>query len=138
MPALARSTPARRYTWVLGLSLLLPPLLIMASASRATIAAPAYHSGVTDLWGGAVESIARRADGTVWAWGWDEFGVLGNGHGLPYTDTSTIYDSWLPFEVLGPNGVGHLTSIQAIAGGERHNAALDTNGNVWTCGWNRY
>ena len=91
-----------------------------------------------DLWGGAVESIALRMDGTVWTWGWDDYGILGNGHGLPMTDTSTLYDSWVPFQVLGLNGVGHLSSIQAIAGGERHNVALDTDGNVWTWGWNYF
>jgi len=123
---------------MLAASLLLAPLLITASAGRQPAEAAAARSGVTDLWGGAIESIALRSDGTVWAWGWDEFGVLGNGHGVYMTDTSTLYDSPVPFEVLGLNGVGHLNSIAAIAGGERHNAALDASGNVWTWGWNYF
>lgn len=95
-------------------------------------------TGVIDLWGGAIESIALRSDGTVWAWGWDEYGVLGNGHGPTMLDLSTLYDSWVPFQVLGHNGVGHLASIQSIAGGERHNAALDFDGKVWMWGWNYF
>jgi len=122
-------------------------LTIVFAASTTFASAPPYPNainavpaptGVTDLWGGAVESIALRADGTVWTWGWDNFGMLGNGHYVTMTDPSTQYDSWVPFQVLGSNGVGHLTSIQAIAGGERHNTALDTNGEVWTWGWNYF
>jgi alpha-tubulin suppressor-like RCC1 family protein len=78
------------------------------------------------------------SNGTVWTWGWDDYGVLGNGHGVTMFDTNTAYDSHIPFQVLGAGGVGHLSSIQAIAGGERHNVALDTNGEVWTWGWNAY
>ena len=52
--------------------------------------------------------------------------------------STTTYDSATPFQVLGPGGVGHLTSIMAIAGGERHNVALDVHGDVWTWGWNYF
>ena len=87
-------------------------------------------TGVIDFWGGAGESIALRSDGTVWTWGWDDYGVLGNGHGVTMFDPSTAYNSDIPMQVLGPNGVGFLTSIQAIVGGERHNVALDFTGEV--------
>lgn len=107
-------------------------------AARTDVAVPTYQSGVTDLWGGAIESIALRSDGTVWTWGWDDWGILGNGHGVPMTSSITTYNSAIPLEVLGPGGAGHLASIKAIAGGERHNAALDVNGNVWTWGWNAF
>jgi alpha-tubulin suppressor-like RCC1 family protein len=129
-----------RYKVLLG-SLSILAALAMIKITRAgqdRAAGAAVSTGVIDLWGGAIESIALRSDGTVWTWGWDEYGILGNGHGVPMTDTSTLYDSWVPFQVLGPNGVGHLDSIKAIAGGERHNAALDTTGNVWTWGWNYF
>jgi len=93
---------------------------------------------VTDVWGGAVESIALLSDHTVWTWGWNDYGILGNGHGASMFYTGTEYDSWLPIQVLGPNGIGYLTSITAIAGGERHNAALNANGEVWIWGWNYF
>lgn len=95
-------------------------------------------TGVIDLWGGGSESIALKSDGTVWTWGWDAYGLLGNGHGLSMMTTTTTYDSNIPFQVLGPDGVGRLASVQAIAGGEHHNVALDTNGEVWTWGWNYF
>lgn len=113
-------------------------LMLLLAAVTSRDGAAASVSGVTDLWGGAVESIALRADGTVWTWGWDDYGTLGNGHGLPMNDPGTQYDSSVPAQVLGLNGAGHLSSIIAIAGGERHNAALDANGEVWTWGWNYF
>jgi YD repeat-containing protein len=119
---------------VLGALVLISPTA-SASQNKAAVAAP---TGVIDIWGGAVESIALRSDGTVWTWGWGEFGLLGNGHGLSMMDPSTAGDSNIPFQVLGPGGIGHFNSIVAIAGGERHNVALDSNGEVWTWGWNYF
>jgi len=74
----------------------------------------AYPTGVIDLWGGAVESIALKANGTVWTWGWDDYGILGNGHGTTMFDPSTQYDSLVPFQVLGLNGVGYLNWVRFI------------------------
>jgi alpha-tubulin suppressor-like RCC1 family protein len=107
-----------------------------ASASSARGDVAFFHTGIVDLWGGARAFIALRAGGSVWTWGWDDYGILGNGHGVTMFDTSTQYDELLPFQVLGAGGAGHLSSIVAIAGGERHNVALDANGEVWTWGWN--
>ena len=103
-----------------------------------TFAATDTHSSVIDLWGGASESIALKADGSVWTWGWDDYGILGNGYGVSMFDTSTRYDSLVPVQVHGPGGFGYLNSINAIAGGERHNTALDSNGDVWAWGWNYF
>ena len=102
------------------------------------IASTSSASTVIDLWGGGSESIALMSNGTVWTWGWDDYGILGNGHGLSMMTTTTTYDSNIPYQVLGQDGVGHLNSIAAIAGGEHHNVALDTNGEVWTWGWNYF
>ena len=89
------------------------------------------------MWGGAQEFIGLLSDGTVWTWGHDDYGILGNGSGFDIPGyTNTQYDSLVPVQVLGPRGVGVLTGMVAIAGGERHNVALDANGNVWTWGYN--
>ncbi len=130
---------------LLALSLI---LVVTVSAQTATlqpvqtdsdhVAAASSAASVIDLWGGAVESIALMSNGSVWTWGWNDYGILGNGHGLTMFDPSTLYDSVYPIQVLGPGGVDHLSSIKAIAGGERHNVALDYNGEVWTWGWNYF
>jgi alpha-tubulin suppressor-like RCC1 family protein len=80
---------------------------------------------VTCVWGGAREAIALRSDGTVWAWGHNGMGQLGNG--------DNVYQS-RPVQVLGPEGKGHLGSVIAIAGGEAHNVAVTADGKVWQWG----
>jgi alpha-tubulin suppressor-like RCC1 family protein len=60
-----------------------------------------------------------KNDGTVWAWGLNNFGQLGNG---------TNTDSNLPVQVNG------LTAVTAIAGAGGHSLALKNDGTVWTWG----
>jgi alpha-tubulin suppressor-like RCC1 family protein len=81
---------------------------------------------VISLWGGAgSEQIVLKSDGTVWVWGWNSFGQQGNG---------TTNNTCVPHQVLGPGGVGLLTNLSAIMGGETHNAALRADGTVWEWG----
>jgi len=81
---------------------------------------------VTSLWGGAgSEQIILKSDGTVWTWGWNSFGQQGDG---------TTNNTSVPHQVLGPGGVGFLTNLSAILGGETHNAALKADGTVWEWG----
>jgi alpha-tubulin suppressor-like RCC1 family protein len=95
---------------------------------------------IVEVWGGAAEFIALRSDGTVWDWGVNDGGKLGNGLSTPWSaiGTNPASDRHLPFQVLGPGGTGHLNSIVAIAGAERHNIALKNDGTVWAWGWNNF
>jgi len=77
--------------------------------------------------GGKTHTIALKEDGTVWTWGDNETGELGNG---------TFYSSDTPVQVVGPNGEGFLTDIIAIAGGGAHTIALKEDGTVWAWGNN--
>jgi len=75
-------------------------------------------------------SVALMTDGTVWAWGDNGSGQLGNGTGI---------DSKTPIQVLGPGGAGVLDQIIAIAAGySPFNVALKGDGTVWTWGQNIY
>ena len=86
---------------------------------------------VTSVWGGAgSEQIILKSDGTVWDWGFNLHGQLGNG------TIGTNNDTDLPGRVLGIGGVGYLGSLSAIIGGESHNMALSSDGTVDTWGWN--
>jgi alpha-tubulin suppressor-like RCC1 family protein len=78
--------------------------------------------------GGADFNVALRADGTVWSWGIDDYGQLGNGK-------SEEFDN-LPSEVVGPDGQGHLRDVVSIAAGGGFSMARLSNGSIWTWGEN--
>ena len=101
------------------LSLLLATLLFLAMALPATVAAEAEFSTTPMVSAGRGHTLALRADGTVWAWGHNEHGQLGDG---------TIIDRHTPVQVQ------NLSNITAISAGERHNLALQDDGTVWMWG----
>lgn len=72
-------------------------------------------------------SLALSADGTVWAWGYNAYGQLGN---------NTTTNSSTPVQVLGPGGTGVLGNVMAIAAGHYHALALKSDGTVWAWGRN--
>jgi len=90
-----------------------------------------YLTGVTALAVGGVNehSLALKGDGTVWAWGGNGLGQLGNG---TFTNSNT------PVQVLGPSGVGYLTGMTALAVGFEHSLALKSDGTVWAWGFNSF
>ena len=80
-------------------------------------------NGVRAIAAGASHTIALKSDGTVWAWGYNESGQLGDG---------TIIDSTTPVQVNG------LEEVVAIACGYYHTIALKSDGTVWSWGYNVY
>ncbi|HZE72565.1 MAG TPA: S8 family serine peptidase, partial [Pyrinomonadaceae bacterium] len=72
---------------------------------------------------GASHTLALKSDGSVWAWGANNRGQIGDGS---QTDRST------PVQVAG------LTGIVKIAAGFNHNLALRSDGTVWAWGENNF
>jgi hypothetical protein len=70
---------------------------------------------------GGSHSIALKNDGTVWVWGKNDQGQLGNG---------TTNDHPLAIQVDG------LYNIIAVAAGRSHSVALSNDGTVWAWGRN--
>jgi hypothetical protein len=64
-------------------------------------------------------SFAVKSDGTVWAWGDDSAGQMGDGGGT---------SKYPPVQVPG------LPAIKAVSAGGWHAIALDQQGGVWTWG----
>ena len=81
--------------------------------------------------------MALLADGSVWTWGSDVSGKLGDNQ-VTESYTNTTHDSFLPLRVHGPGNVGYLTSVIAISAGEGHNMALRSDGTVWMWGYNAF
>ncbi|MFA7281196.1 MAG: M12 family metallo-peptidase [Sterolibacterium sp.] len=76
-------------------------------ASGSTLAAGLYHS------------LALKSDGSLWAWGFNDYGQLGDG-------TQTRRNS--------PVSIG--TGFSAIAAGYEHNLAIKSDGTLWSWGLN--
>lgn len=70
---------------------------------------------------GGEHTLALQADGTLWAWGFNLHGQLGNG---------SVVDSLTPVQV------GNATGWKAISAGGIHSVALKADGTLWSWGSN--
>jgi alpha-tubulin suppressor-like RCC1 family protein len=70
---------------------------------------------------GREHSLAIRDNGSLWAWGGNYFGQLGDG---------TTIERHRPVRVMG--------QVAAIATGSHHALALKTDGSLWAWGNNFY
>ena len=75
-------------------------------------------------------SLALKADGSVWAWGINTFGQLGNGS----ADAEPVNVQDRPKAHPKPAQVQGLSRIVAIAAGASHALGLDAEGTVWAWG----
>ena len=98
-----------------GFSFVLPIMLIFFLSS-------AWGADIS-IDGGGDHTMVVRDDETVWCWGNNESGQLGNGiqDGQPST---------VPVRASG------LMDVRAVAAGRKHSAALKNDGTVWTWGEN--
>jgi len=81
------------------------------------------HPGKPRSRRGGVYSLALKTDGTVWAWGANNFGQIGD-------NTTTNRD--LPKQVPG------LSGIIAVAAGWYYSLALKSDGTVWAWGQSEF
>jgi hypothetical protein len=72
---------------------------------------------------GGRHSLAQKNDGSVWSWGGNDYGQLGDGsHITRYT----------------PSPIASLTDVVAIAAGASPSLALKADGTVWAWGGNNF
>jgi len=87
---------------------------------------PAAATGTTPyatVAAGGAHALALADDGTVWAWGFNDQGQLGDGS-LQYTTS--------PVQVQG------LPEIRTISAGYTNSMALGRDGSIWTWGSNQF
>ncbi len=72
---------------------------------------------------GRTHTCAVRTDGTLWCWGDNGYGQVGQS-----PDSSTV--------VTAPTQVGTDMDWQQVAGGTGHTCAVRTDGTLWCWGWN--
>ncbi len=88
-------------------------------------------SDVKDIGAYYSNSIALKEDGTVWMWGSNSSGRLGNGE-------TTSSDSYIPKQVKGENGIGYLTNVKSISVGQYFVLALQEDGTLLKWGNGAY
>ena len=97
-----------------------------ATARRPTAPWPSECPACQGSWpspAGGHHSLALKSDGTVWAWGWNGYGQLGD---------NTRDSRYAPVPALGVRGV------QSIASGYYHSVVVIHNGLVAAWGLNAY
>ena len=80
------------------------------------VAAGQYHN-----------SMALKSDGSVWSFGYNQYGQLGDG---------TVANKASPVQVKGVGGSGNLTDIVSVAAGAYHGIAVKSDGSLWSFGYN--
>jgi alpha-tubulin suppressor-like RCC1 family protein len=73
--------------------------------------------------GGAYHACGVKSDGTVWCWGSDASGQLGN-------DSGVTADQSAPYQVTG------LSNVIKVSAGDSHSCAVQKKGRVWCWGSN--
>jgi len=73
---------------------------------------------------GGAQTIALKNDGTLWSWGSNQYGQLGDG-------TSSNYNA-------SPTQVGIENNWHAISAGSSHTLAIKNDGTLWAWGRNNY
>jgi len=86
-------------------------------------------TGIISIAAGGSHSLALDVDGNVWAWGYNGFGQVGDGS---TTKSNRLY----PVKVIDVNGTA--LRIVKIAAGGSHSLALDSDGHVWSWGYNYF
>ncbi len=81
---------------------------------------------VSALTGGNYHMMALKTDGTLWGWGDNGNGEIGN----PAAATNQT----TPIQVVGPGGSGFLTGVMAVAAGQTHTLAVKSDGTLWAWG----
>ncbi|HLY08330.1 MAG TPA: RCC1 repeat-containing protein [Planctomycetota bacterium] len=96
-----------------------------ASSTPGAVALVSGLTGITAISAGAYCNLALRSDGTIWGWGDDSSGQLGNGS-APTTPVTV------------PTQTINLTGVVSISASYYASAAVLNDGTVWAWGFNYY
>ncbi|NCU42106.1 MAG: hypothetical protein EOM19_05325, partial [Candidatus Moranbacteria bacterium] len=100
---------------------------ILGSGNDASLGLLSALGSVAQVASGDSHTCALKTDGTVWCWGRNNYGQLGD---------NTTTDRYTPVQVLGVEGNGFLEGVSQISAGDTYTCALKTDGTVWCWGRN--
>jgi alpha-tubulin suppressor-like RCC1 family protein len=87
-----------------------------------------YFNSVKTIMGCEEHNVAVKSDGTVWSWGWNAFGQLGDG---------TTNSAYTPVQT-GLGSVPPLTSVTKLGGRPYFTLAVKSDGTIWAWGMNQF
>ena len=94
--------------------------------------------GVTIMAAGGYHALAIKNDGTLWAWGRNQYGQLGDGTGcvIPLTEANNKSSPvQIKIDKINyPNAID--TDWKAVAAGSAHTVAIKNDGTLWAWGNN--
>lgn len=93
--------------------------LLLAYSFNLTVSGQCWQ----EISNGQYHTLAIREDGTLWAWGFNQYGQLGTGD---FTDQDS------------PVQIGTETDWKAVSAGAIHSLALKQDGTLWSWGNNDY
>ncbi|MCR4347292.1 MAG: S8 family serine peptidase [Sulfuricaulis sp.] len=96
---------------------------LYTNAANATTLLPS-QAVLSQIKPGYAHTVALKSDGTLWAWGQNNYGQLGDG---------TTVRKYAPVRIGFEN-----TWASIAAGGGFHNVALKSDGTLWAWGQNNY
>jgi alpha-tubulin suppressor-like RCC1 family protein len=85
-----------------------------------------YLNSVVSIMGGETHNMAVKADGTLWSWGYNFVGELGDG---------TTNDAAVPIQV-GLGSTPPLTHVTKLGGRTYFSLAVKSDGTIWGWGMN--
>ena len=86
-------------------------------------------TGFAKVSAGDDHTVAIKTDGSLWVWGWDIYGQLGDGSAPDYfVDVITSNAT--------PQQIG--TGFASVSAGAQHTVAIKTDGSLWAWGDNTY
>ena len=87
------------------------PVQVGTDSNWEQVAAATFHT------------VATKSNGTLWAWGWNEDGQLGDG-------------TWIDRD--SPVQIGSASNWEQVAAGQAHTVAIKSDGTLWAWGENGY
>jgi alpha-tubulin suppressor-like RCC1 family protein len=89
-------------------------------------------SRITSVCSGPSSCFAVDSSGNVWFWGWNGYGIMGNGNTNSATPSPTTNFT------MSPTKITDLSNITAVSNGSIGGLAIDSSKNVWFWGKNVY
>ena len=105
----------KRFFSILLAAVMLFSLAVVPDTRTAQASVDSYKAAGA----GRIHNLAIKTDGSLWAWGSNEYGQLGDG-----TNTTRL------------NPVKVMDNVAVVSAGSSHNLAVKTDGSLWVWGYN--